>query len=621
MWASRSVRWSTPHWRPEQRAEGKTSNIAQVRWEALALDPFLDRSSLVSLTGERVLWSSGAGGILVDPEVHRRLESAWRGAWARRAHGLGQALAPEVEARRWIARFNADRGRDDDRDSLNIDRYVNAFARVMASRALEPPLSIGLLGDWGSGKTFLMDRLHGKIAELAESADGHEPPLYWSEVCQIRFNAWHYAETDLWASLVSTIFNELRVFLDKDVEDADEFNKLLNELELATELRRENERRLTEAEQRLTRAQTDVEDAEGELEGLDPPAPLSDDELRKVLGQSLKDAAELGTGDFESLLEETADVSGNTHLAEVAEKIRSGQGTVRETRALLLETRGVISRAGFWWRVLGTAKLHRSGWFWLFAAVVVAIPAGFVFLQGIVDYAVGWAAVLSETLVVVGTTVAWCRARVASAAPVFDRLDLLQATVERKIEEARNADVRAYEARVAAAQGEKVRAEAKVDVARSELEQARAAERRARAALGESTSQARLGKFIRDRAESADYEKYLGLIAMIHRDFARLSELMAPARAGEADPELPRVDRIVLYVDDLDRCYPPDKVVRVLEALHLLLFFPLFIVVVGVDSRWVSRALNRYYEGMLADESVSRSPSGCAAWTPRRSSG
>ena len=85
----------------------------------------------------------------------------------------------------------------------------------------------------------------------------------------------------------------------------------------------------------------------------------------------------------------------------------------------------MISRAGFWWRVLGTAKLHRSGWFWLFVAVVVAIPAGFVFLQGIVDYAVGWAAVLSETLVVVGTTVALCRARVASAAPVFDRLDLL----------------------------------------------------------------------------------------------------------------------------------------------------------------------------------------------------
>lgn len=48
------------------------------------------------------------------------------------------------------------------------------------------------------------------------------------------------------------------------------------------------------------------------------------------------------------------------------------------------------------------------------------------------------------------------------------------------------------------------------------------------------------------------------------------------------------VERIVLYIDDLDRC-PPKRVVEVLEAVHLLLAFPLFVVVVGVDVRWVSR--------------------------------
>jgi KAP family P-loop domain len=62
--------------------------------------------------------------------------------------------------------------------------------------------------------------------------------------------------------------------------------------------------------------------------------------------------------------------------------------------------------------------------------------------------------------------------------------------------------------------------------------------------------------------------------------------------------------RIILYIDDLDRCYPPSKVVKVLEAVHLLLFFPLFVIFVGVDSRWVSRALNRHYEAMLSDEAL-----------------
>ncbi len=64
--------------------------------------------------------------------------------------------------------------------------------------------------------------------------------------------------------------------------------------------------------------------------------------------------------------------------------------------------------------------------------------------------------------------------------------------------------------------------------------------------------------------------------------------------------QLPRFSRIVLYIDDLDRC-PPDKVVDVLQAVHLLLCFPLFVVVVAVDARWVSRALHERFPGLLTE--------------------
>jgi len=50
--------------------------------------------------------------------------------------------------------------------------------------------------------------------------------------------------------------------------------------------------------------------------------------------------------------------------------------------------------------------------------------------------------------------------------------------------------------------------------------------------------------------------------------------------------ELP-FKRIVLYIDDGDRC-PPDKVVEVLQAVHMLLAFRLF---VAVDVRWVATSL------------------------------
>ena len=63
----------------------------------------------------------------------------------------------------------------------------------------------------------------------------------------------------------------------------------------------------------------------------------------------------------------------------------------------------------------------------------------------------------------------------------------------------------------------------------------------------------------------------------------------------------PIFERIILYIDDLDRC-PPDKVVDVLQAVHLLLTFPLFVVIVAVDARWVSRSLEAHYDELLVPD-------------------
>jgi len=75
--------------------------------------------------------------------------------------------------------------------------------------------------------------------------------------------------------------------------------------------------------------------------------------------------------------------------------------------------------------------------------------------------------------------------------------------------------------------------------------------------------------------------------------------LFAQQRQEELDgqdiTDKKKINRIVLYIDDLDRC-PPDRVVQVLQAIHLLLAFPLFVVVVGVDSRWITRSLRQNYE-------------------------
>jgi len=100
-----------------------------------------------------------------------------------------------------------------------------------------------------------------------------------------------------------------------------------------------------------------------------------------------------------------------------------------------------------------------------------------------------------------------------------------------------------------------------------------------------------LVKFLLERFQADDYRRHLGLVSTIRRDFRKLSELLKSCSAVTGKPP---IDRIILYVDDLDRC-PPTRVGEVLEAVHLLLAFDLFVVVVGVDPRWMLRSLQEIH--------------------------
>ncbi|HIC52603.1 MAG TPA: hypothetical protein EYO97_02105, partial [Gemmatimonadetes bacterium] len=81
----------------------------------------------------------------------------------------------------------------------------------------------------------------------------------------------------------------------------------------------------------------------------------------------------------------------------------------------------------------------------------------------------------------------------------------------------------------------------------------------------------------------------------------------ANAGSGQEHSDLPRIDRVVLYIDDLDRC-PPDKVLEVLEAVHLLLALELFIVIVGVDAHWLDRSLRHQYRDLGTTENAETDP-------------
>jgi hypothetical protein len=111
--------------------------------------------------------------------------------------------------------------------------------------------------------------------------------------------------------------------------------------------------------------------------------------------------------------------------------------------------------------------------------------------------------------------------------------------------------------------------------------------------LSRLTTGTLLEEFLDDRLSTDGYLKELTIFSRIRNDFERLSELMTKSYedyVAEKVVEPPAVSRIVLYIDDLDRC-PADRVVEVLKLVHLLLAFPLFVCVVAVDPRWITWCL------------------------------
>jgi hypothetical protein len=67
----------------------------------------------------------------------------------------------------------------------------------------------------------------------------------------------------------------------------------------------------------------------------------------------------------------------------------------------------------------------------------------------------------------------------------------------------------------------------------------------------------------------------------------------------------PNLERVVIVIDDLDRC-PPEKVISVLQAVHLLFDFELFVVLIAVDTRWLEQSLQIHYRQLLGRPGTAR---------------
>jgi hypothetical protein len=431
-------------------------------------------------------------------------------------------------------------------DRLDTAADVEMLASVILARNTSLPLAIGLFGDWGSGKSFFMAQLEERLDELSQTARTDEQSPFLSELRQIRFNAWHYVDADLWSSIASTIFDGLAV-TGADGTRLDEARTALGEAAKEAEQAR-RERLSAEREVRLHQ-----EEANRSAQKVLTTLPALVQELTRAPDPDAPTTPGADSG----------------------------------SRPTLVAADQVAVLTGFW------------------AQLKVAARAGWAELRASRGWTIGFLA-LAVVLGVVATQVAssgWFAALLRVVVPLLTALAPALTFLTRAL----NGISKARKAR-----------EAELHDVQLALTRARVREEQAVHAVERQQEQLDL---LRDRgaqlqtlvqSAAVEYRSGLGIMSRLRKDFEQLT-LLVGARPDGPDDAAPRplreaartlanaendIERIVLYIDDLDRC-SPDQVVKVLQAVHLLLAFRLFVVVLGVDSRWLEASLAWHYETLL----------------------
>ena len=476
----------------------------------------------------------------------------------------------ELAPPRWVDpgfAYETTRGRD----MLGIRKDAVALAVLLASGSLNPPLAVGLYGNWGSGKTFFMRTLDREVQRLADQgAQGS-----CGKVASVWFNAWQYAEGNLWASLTHHIFLSLH-----DDESAPErmLNDALRTVQGICDAKADATANVQRSEEAVKRAQHEVTELQEKIEeakanaakirGRDVlDAIIVDDQLR----ESLNDAAkELGVPEAGKSARE---------VVQAADDVRSAAESWRS-----------LSVAGPWWRTplaLGIAAAAVAG------GISIAISTIIHAKHGTASPIVGE---VGQFIALVGGIAAWITRQSSLARRLMRPAERIQKQVNARVAEVESK----YRAEAAAASEDLNGAEAELIDARRQLADAQDRETAARIDLSRLTGARLLKRYLSERANSSEYGQYLGAVALAHRD---LRDLAAYLNKAAADDEGGPIDRIVLYIDDLDRCQPT-TVVQVLESVNLLLSLPLFVVVVGVDARWLMRSLHDIHPLLLNRYSV-----------------
>jgi hypothetical protein len=488
---------------------------------------------------------------------------------------------------------------DSGADYLDISKDVNAFAKVMSAKSFSPPLAIALLGKWGSGKSFFMRKLKERIQTLSKS-ENHG--VYCNGVAHVHFNAWSYMDSNLWAGIITKIFEGLQEYITNDT--------------LASLNKKEIEKALTK---KLNIAHEEIIDLEHQKENIDNKI--------KIL-EFQKDYAELT---LKNKIDEIKNRSIKTVLDnldetfEISEKVSSALANNNSFNRST-EKFGEIIPKEYWKDPTELYKKVKSKytyvktffkganwkmsltWFCIILIFVISMKTIVFFLVSFFDKTDFTFPTKAWYFITLGGTFIYRNYK------TFKHLQPLISTFW-KIKE--DYELQKKDAIFKVNQEEKAlkfeieNFKTEIQTINEQINQAKQSKLEIEYRLENTLTTEALFNFIEKRSLSEDYKKHLGIVSVIRKDFEILSELFSGHQdelnnSEESEKFQEQFDkpleRIILYIDDLDRC-SDDRVVQVLEAVNLLMAYPLFVVVVGVDPRWVKNALTKKYKLQFTNES------------------
>lgn len=583
------------HHRETMAEKGQKTHFTRVRWTLLREVPLLSLDELRAITGDEQLWTDTNPGTQIPRPAARRLLRAIMGrSQPPRAGFDADAISPLGE-----------RFRPSESDQLDVKTQADIFSSLILAEDVRLPFAICLLGDWGVGKTFFMRLMQETVETVAGPQATGAIPNSVSRVVQIEFNAWHYVDSDLWASLANHIFDHLADELDvpDDEEESDPRIRLRQRIDSS---RREQR----EARAAISAAETSREEAAGDLKTKEEEIAQARTRWRKkhlarVWSALVEANRDSDTQDLGEMKDRAEAVAHRLGIADAIDNVEDLERVRREMKRVVHRGAGLTAAlsAAFHDRRQALRSLSLLG-----ALVAILILVGYYVTERfdgseLASLLTFW----TQAMALTGAVLAWASHHLRSASKALGFVETLSAKLREP-----DVDLGEPGEEEALLRAEVDRLEAEIAVQERKVEEADRQISKAEAEIQRINSGGLVYDFVSGRRDDSQYADRLGLISTIRRDFQELGALLRDWRKSDAtdrespsaqqdaanDSAPPPIERIVLYIDDLDRC-PPKLVVEVLQAVHLLLAFDLFVVVVAVDARWLERSLQESYDPWL----------------------